>query len=50
MASASNYGECADCGEATGEDQFCDVCGDDVCEMCMDTHLEDYHGSGGDDQ
>jgi hypothetical protein len=38
--------ECEDCGEDNADNLNCEVCGADVCELCMDTHLEDYHGSG----
>ncbi len=38
---------CSECDEPTNLD--CDVCGDDICDQCIDDHMEDYHGTGGDD-
>jgi len=43
----SNFNECDECSDPT--DITCDVCGDDLCASCMDDHLEEYHGTGGDE-
>ena len=40
--------DCDMCGDYS--DMECNICGDDICsEDCMDDHLEEYHGSGGDE-
>ena len=39
--------DCSECGDPT--DITCDVCDDDLCPDCMDDHMEEYHGSGGDE-
>lgn len=40
---------CTGCGMPVGEHDNCEVCDDEVCGYCMDDHMEEYHGSGGDE-
>lgn len=38
------FEQCVDCGEAVhSENSFCEVCLEDLCESCRDSHMEDYH-------
>lgn len=40
---------CCMCGDDYSDESSCEICGDDVCEPCMDDHVEEYHGTGGDE-
>jgi hypothetical protein len=40
---------CSGCDEPIGDNEVCDVCSDPVCGYCLDDHMEEYHGSGGDE-
>jgi hypothetical protein len=39
--------QCIECDSSTNE--LCPICENPVCEECYDDHLDEYHGTGGDD-
>jgi hypothetical protein len=39
--------QCAHCVDPA--DLQCDICNEDVCPQCMDDHVEQFHGFGGEE-
>ena len=49
MAIPSDTDRCEECGNLIFDEVGCDICGNSICINCIDDHLEEYHGTGGDE-
>jgi hypothetical protein len=41
--------KCLNCDEPVGDFDSCEICDEEICGYCLDDHMEEYHGSGGDE-